>query len=343
MKTQATAIIFFLCLVLSAQSQTDSTGLKKLYRTWIIPNRGYRGLNGILYEIKDSSVMVSNSSLKADYYQGNYKVSEMDVNKIKTVKVRRVGAQGTAILIGGLSGALVGIILGVKQHTNHGTDVDEEFQHVGLVFIPLLFTGMGVGIGAAIGGVKITIPIKGNQDQFELEKDKLSSYSLKYQPGWNIVSSATFSKLRDMVVDADGNAYHVIALGGQVWMAENLKVKHYRDGSGIADVDQNGIVEGNQYNWVAVNDNRKLCPAGWHVPTLAEWGSMYNSLGAENGAAGKLVAGFTTGGQKGQWWSATAMDSTTANAFYLDNQSGVAMTIATAKTSGLSVRCIRDK
>jgi uncharacterized protein (TIGR02145 family) len=32
------------------------------------------------------------------------------------------------------------------------------------------------------------------------------------------------------------------------------------------------------YNWYAVNDSRKLCPAGWHVPTDSDWNKLVISL-----------------------------------------------------------------
>ena len=38
------------------------------------------------------------------------------------------------------------------------------------------------------------------------------------------------------ITDYDGNIYITIQLGEQVWMAENLKTTHYRDGSSIPNV-----------------------------------------------------------------------------------------------------------
>jgi uncharacterized protein (TIGR02145 family) len=37
----------------------------------------------------------------------------------------------------------------------------------------------------------------------------------------------------------------------------------------------------------AVN-TKKLCPAGWHVPTDSEWTTLITNLGGENEAGGKL-------------------------------------------------------
>jgi hypothetical protein len=93
------------------------------------------------------------------------------------------------------------------------------------------------------------------------------------------------------VTDFDGNIYKTITIGNQTWMAENLKVLHYRNGDTIpnitnatqwskringayCDYDNNpskGAPYGKLYNWLALVDTRNICPIGWHVPTDAEW------------------------------------------------------------------------
>ena len=42
---------------------------------------------------------------------------------------------------------------------------------------------------------------------------------------------------------------------------------------GIPCENPEGALEfyGRLYNWHAVNDERELCPSGWHVPSSAEW------------------------------------------------------------------------
>jgi uncharacterized protein (TIGR02145 family) len=43
------------------------------------------------------------------------------------------------------------------------------------------------------------------------------------------------------VEDYDGNIYHNVVIGDQVWMAENLRVTHYRDGTLIPNVTDSGV------------------------------------------------------------------------------------------------------
>lgn len=100
-------------------------------------------------------------------------------------------------------------------------------------------------------------------------------------------------------IDLNGNIYDTIAIGTQVWMKQNLKVSKYRNGDLIStgltntawmnasigaysvynDAISNDSVYGKLYNGYAVADPRGLCPAGWHIPSDAEWMTLESSLG----------------------------------------------------------------
>ncbi len=120
------------------------------------------------------------------------------------------------------------------------------------------------------------------------------------------------------VTDVDGNVYNVVGIGDQCWMAENLKVEHYRNGSTIPtglsdsawgvttsgafavydDVAANKDTYGLLYNWFTTTDSRELCPSGWHVPTDAEWTQMITVL--DPSTCGSCTGSFhssTAGGQ----------------------------------------------
>jgi uncharacterized protein (TIGR02145 family) len=110
------------------------------------------------------------------------------------------------------------------------------------------------------------------------------------------------------VTDIDGNVYHTVTIGTQVWMVENLKVTKYRNGISIPNVtddnewcnvttgaycdynntSSNSTTYGKLYNWYAVNDTGNIAPLGWHVPTDADFTKLTTYLGGESVAGGKL-------------------------------------------------------
>ena len=114
--------------------------------------------------------------------------------------------------------------------------------------------------------------------------------------------------------DCDGNVYETIQIGEQLWMAENLKVTHYKDGSEIPtgysnaewteletgayavydDDPSNTNIYGNLYNWYAVDDERGLCMDGWHVPSSEEWRILMDFIAPE----GTVYWGNTIAGGK---------------------------------------------
>jgi len=115
----------------------------------------------------------------------------------------------------------------------------------------------------------------------------------------------------ETVTDYDGNVYHVLKTGSQDWLAENLKVTHFSDGSAIDKIkgstaweetseneraaycdyknnEANSAVYGRLYNFFAVNDPRGLCPEGWHVASDEEWLSLTGGTGGDSIAGGIL-------------------------------------------------------
>ena len=66
---------------------------------------------------------------------------------------------------------------------------------------------------------------------------------------------------------------------------------------------KNGAKYGKLYNWYAVNDPRGLAPAGWHVPSDAEWTILSDFLGGESTAGKKMKSlsgwnSYTSGDSK---------------------------------------------
>jgi uncharacterized protein (TIGR02145 family) len=131
------------------------------------------------------------------------------------------------------------------------------------------------------------------------------------------------------VTDIGGISYKTIPIGQQVWMAENLKTSRLNDGTTIPLVVSNSEwtniqtpaycwfdnnkevyenIYGAYYNWYAVSTG-KLCPAGWHVPSDAEWQQLVNFLGGNAVAGSKIKEAGTNN------WSQSNKDATNSSGF----------------------------
>ena len=185
-----------------------------------------------------------------------------------------------------------------------------------------------------------------------------------------------------------GYDYATIQIGEQCWFAENLRTSSYRNGDqllgGLSDEEWSNATEGAQcafadndanvantgrlYNYIAVVDQRGMCPSGWHVPVDTEWVEMANSLGGVEVAGlamknsesdypswdGTNSSGFSgaPGGKRemtgafggvsvGYWWTSTPLACGAWHRnLYLGND---ALTLSSyCDVVGFSVRCIKD-
>ena len=129
------------------------------------------------------------------------------------------------------------------------------------------------------------------------------------------------------VKDIDGNSYRTVRIGEQVWMAQNLRVTRYRNGSPIFNelVDTtlgsmglypNSLVDGidtdsamlasygRLYNWHAVNNSQGLCPTGWVIPTSEDWIQLLDFIADPTNTGGKLKSRRTEGSHLHPRWDA---------------------------------------
>lgn len=216
------------------------------------------------------------------------------------------------------------------------------------------------------------------------------------------LAMVTFKSSAQTVTDYDGNAYDTVHIGTQVWLKQNLKVTHYRNGDSIPNITSNaswsaqtagaycnysnntsnGTTYGKLYNWFAVNDSRKICPVGWHVPSDAEWNTLEKYLDntvdttasgwtgtnagwklketgtshwATTSASVTNSSGFTAlpGGHRysaifynlgnnGYWWTSTAKDSYYSWYRCLNDGSSQVNRSSANKNDGRAIRCIMD-
>jgi len=211
-------------------------------------------------------------------------------------------------------------------------------------------------------------------------------------------SSFAITTVDSTVTDVDNHIYRVVQISNQIWMAENLKTVHLNDYTSIPSCNDNTTWSGLStpayswynndapayadlygafYNWYTVNTG-KLAPAGWHIPSDAEWSTLITNLrgntvaGGQMKSTGTLQAGtglwnapnsgatdssgfsgipsgdrFSNGsfydmGDYGNWWTSTEMNISSAYYYFLAyNNSGVSRNNDN-KSSGFSVRCIRN-
>jgi uncharacterized protein (TIGR02145 family) len=196
------------------------------------------------------------------------------------------------------------------------------------------------------------------------------------------------------ILDIEGNSYKTIQAGSQTWMAENLRTTRFSDGTDIPLITDNSEwvtltspgyswyyndetsfkqTYGGLYNWYAVNSG-KLCPAGWHVPSVNEWTTFTDLLGGIDAADTQIretggdhwlspnnatnSSGFTAlpGGVRfynGQFsgfgimfsvWSSTEFSSSGAWSYQWAHfgDGGFNGTGTSNYSEGSSVRCIKD-
>jgi uncharacterized protein (TIGR02145 family) len=137
------------------------------------------------------------------------------------------------------------------------------------------------------------------------------------------------------VTDIDGNVYETVIIGDQLWMAENLKVTHYRNGDEIPtghsnseweslstgayavydDDPSNAEIYGNLYNWYSVDDNRDVCPDDWHIPTDEEWTILSDYLGGSDIAGGKMKECTEGSCPESEYWFSPNMGATNESGF----------------------------
>jgi len=77
----------------------------------------------------------------------------------------------------------------------------------------------------------------------------------------------------------DGKSYQVTELFGKYWMAENLSYKPKEGNTYVMNDDPNTVKTfGYLYDWETAC---KVCPEGWHLPTLDDWKKLMKGMGMD--------------------------------------------------------------
>jgi len=182
----------------------------------------------------------------------------------------------------------------------------------------------------------------------------------------------------------DGQVYYTVVIGTQTWMAENLN--YAVDSSWCYENSVDSCAKyGRLYQWAAAmalpaayNDaawggsdanHQGACPAGWHIPTDAEWTTLENAVGGKDVAGTALKStsgwrwdgngtdaygfsalpassrdssgGFYIAGGNADFWSPTGYDSG-GSYWYLNSDYAYMRTDFLDKSLAISVRCLKD-
>ena len=204
------------------------------------------------------------------------------------------------------------------------------------------------------------------------------------------------------VADIDGNTYNTVLIGTQCWTKSNLKVSKYNDGTAIpldASGGSTGFGAGETwstrtagaycildnepstgtnasnlgflYNWDAATDPKKICPAGWHVPSEAEFVTLTTFASPNPGyklkSTSSLWTGSTngtdnfgfsmlpsyernsgggysigTGNQYAMFWTTTTVSTTVAKQLATYHSSNAPSFYDVNKKIGNAIRCLKD-
>jgi hypothetical protein len=87
MKKLLLLLVIFLSIPFLSSAQEDT--LPVVYRTWIKVSNDPEKIEGILYEIKDSSIIITNSFSRVDCLSGNFRGKTIGYNFINNVEVRK--------------------------------------------------------------------------------------------------------------------------------------------------------------------------------------------------------------------------------------------------------------
>ena len=178
----------------------------------------------------------------------------------------------------------------------------------------------------------------------------------------------------------DSVTYTTVYINGRWWMSENMNYGKTIDSKSGGDNEDglpsdNGIPEkycygdnlqncdiyGGLYTWdemmnyTTTESGEGICPAGWKVPSKADWESLTSAFPSSLELLGNGTSGFNgqLGGNKydilygnlgvlGAYWSSSGNQSSYAYYLLLNNSSKRPIIQQELKVRAFSVRCVKD-
>jgi len=179
----------------------------------------------------------------------------------------------------------------------------------------------------------------------------------------------------------DGKVYKMVTINSKTWMAENLNYATTNGSWCHSGISSNCEKYGRLYDWSTAmagsasssynpSGVQGICPAGWHLPSQAEWNNLITYAGGSATAGTKLKStsgwvgengtdnygfwalpggfrnnsegSFGGNGYYGYWWSSTQSGTDGAYAKYMDYGNSHVLDGSYYKSDGFSVRCVRN-
>lgn len=173
------------------------------------------------------------------------------------------------------------------------------------------------------------------------------------------------------IQDIEGNIYKTVQIDEKEWMIEDLRTIHFDNNDKIELIQdrlmwsksENSAVckdsmMNSFYNFFVIQDERNICPSGWHISTYSDWDALKSSLknleqSSKNDfnllmeifpskKAGRRYENgvFLAQLQSTYWWvydeSGKAYFRTSANFYSMDITEEIGI------KNGLSIRCVKN-
>ena len=166
----------------------------------------------------------------------------------------------------------------------------------------------------------LSVPYSLNSGSLTLTDENGNAHNVSVDTSGNLFATIIWKCGLPITDNRDGQTYETVQIDEQCWMADNLAylptvspssqgnntnpyyyVFNYQGTNvAVAKATDNYQNYGALYNWPA---SLVACPAGWHLPTDAEWTALTDYLGGISVAGGKMKSTRTEPDPHPRWYN----------------------------------------
>ncbi len=250
--------VYWIVIILSSYAQISfaqqpTTLNRKLHETRVSISTEPGKLEGILYEIKDSSILISDARIRNQYLSGNFNVTEIDFRNLDFLYIRSQNSGKKGAWIGGGITAVLSIVA-IQSIFKDVPEVRNIFLLVG---VPSMSVA-GAGIGFLVGMIPAHISIQGSFENFDWHRSSMQRRSLVHSHiksdyehrnffGWVIGPSFPVG---DFGISSGNNNSLIAASGYSSGLNFGLKLSPKLTISLSGFYNQYDVSEGEGYYWL---------------------------------------------------------------------------------------------